>query len=87
MHAVYYELLEENRMKYFIRCTEGSAGLFEGCHLYFPVSKSVMAEVHFVSDHLRQIVSMADRLSAKVQEFQAAGLAYRAAKSASTNSR
>jgi hypothetical protein len=85
MNAVYYELLEENRMKYFIRCNEGSGGLFEGCHLYFPVSKTVMAEVHFVSDHLKHVVSMADKLSAKLQEFQAAGLTYRAAKSSNTN--
>lgn len=85
--GVYYEMVEDGRIKYFISCTEGSPGLFEGCHLYFPVSKTVMAEVHFVSDHLKHIVSMADKLSAKLQEFQAAGLAYRAAKSASTNLR
>jgi len=84
MNAVYYELLEDNRMKYFIRCTEGSPGLFEGCNLHFPVSRTVMAEVHFVSDHLKRIVSMADKLSAKLQEFQAEGLAYRAAKPANT---
>lgn len=79
-NAVYYELLEDNRMKYFIDCSEGSPGLFERCDLYFPVSKTVMAEVHFVSEHLKHIVSMADKLSDKLQEFQAAGLAYRAAK-------
>lgn len=84
MHDVYYELLEDNRMKYFISCTDGSPGLFEGCHLYFPVSKTVMAKVTFVSDHLKDIVPMADKLNAKLQEFQAAGLAYRADKSANT---
>lgn len=85
MGAVFYERLEGGRMKYFIRCTEGSPGLFEGCHLHFPVSMTVMAEVHFVSDHLESVVSMADKLSAKLQEFQTAGLAYRAARSMNTN--
>jgi len=84
MNAIYYELLEDNRMKYFISCTEGSPGLFEGCHLHFPVSKTVMAEVHFVSDDLKHVVSMADKLSTKLQEFQAAGLAYRTAKRSNT---
>lgn len=82
IHAIYYEMLEGDRMKYFISCTDGSPGLFEGCHLYFPVTKTVMAEVTFVADHLKHIVSMADKLSAKLQEFQTAGLAYRAAKRA-----
>lgn len=85
MHAVYYELLEDNRMKYFIRCSEGGGGLFEGCHLYFPVSKTVIAEVHFVADHLKHVVSIADKLSTKLQEFQAAGLAYLLAQSSNTN--
>lgn len=84
MNAIYYELLDDNRMKYFISCTDGSPGLFEGCHLYFPISKTVMADVHFVSDHLKHIVSMADKLSAKLHEFQVAGLAYRAAKPENT---
>lgn len=85
MNAVYYELLEDGRMKYFIRCNEGSGGLFEGCHLYFPVSKTVIAEVHFVADHLKHVVSMANKLSAKLQEFQATGLAYRHTQSPNTN--
>ncbi len=80
MSDAYYELAEGNRMKYYIRCEEHSPGLFQGCHLFFPVSKTVMADVHFVSDHLKHIVSMADKLSTKLQEFQAAGRAYRAAK-------
>lgn len=84
MDSAYYEFLEDNRMKYFIRCTEGSGAIFEGCILYFPVSKTAMAEVHFVSDHLKYAVSMADKLSAKLHEFQTAGLAYRAAKSSTT---
>ncbi|PKO34529.1 MAG: hypothetical protein CVU34_07180 [Betaproteobacteria bacterium HGW-Betaproteobacteria-7] len=85
MDSAYYELLEDGRMKYFIRCNEGSGGLFEGCHLYFPVSKTVIAEVHFVADHLKHVVSMADKLSAKLQEFQAAGLAYRRTQSSNPN--
>lgn len=85
MNDAYYELLENGRMKYFISCNEGHKGEFERCDLFFPVSKTVMAEVHFVSDHLKYVVSMADKLSAKLQEFQTAGLAYRAAKSMNTN--
>lgn len=78
--SVYYELVEDNRLKYLIRCSEGSGGLFEGCNLFFPVSKTVKADVEFESDHMKHIVVMADKLSVKLQEFQSAGLAYRAAK-------
>lgn len=87
MKAAYYELIEKKRMKYFIRCSEGGEGVFESCDLFFPVSNAIMATVHFPSDHLKHVVSMADKLSVKIQEFQRAGLAYRAANATNTNQR
>lgn len=69
MNVIYYELLDDNWMKYFISCIDGSLGLFEGCYFYFLIFKMVMVDVYFVFDYLKYIVLMVDKLSVKFYEF------------------
>lgn len=85
MDTSFYEFIEHERVKYFIYCSDSKGGFFQSCHLIFPwaTSATVYVDVHFVRDHLRHIVSMADKLSARLHEFEAAGLAYQAAKAQS----
>jgi hypothetical protein len=39
------------------------------------LARTLMVDVHFVRDHISDIVSMADRLSERLREFEHAGLA------------
>ena len=78
--TVYYEFIEHERVKYFIHCSDSKEVVFQGCHLLFPLTQTLMVDVHFVRDHIRDIVAMADKLSDRLREFEAAGLAYRAAR-------
>lgn len=80
LSTTYYEFIEHDRVKYLVDCTDDKGVLFQSCHLKFPLARSLMVDVHFVRDHLRHIVSMADKLSARLHEFEAAGLAHQAAK-------
>lgn len=79
MDISYYEYIEHDRVKYFIHCSDSTGGLFQSCDLMFPLTHTLMVEVHFVRDHIRDIVAMADKLSDKLHEFEAAGLARRTA--------
>lgn len=83
MDTVYYEFIERERVKYFIYCSDSKGGLFQSCHLLIPWTPTVMVDVLFVRDHIRDIVAMADKLSDRLREFEIAGLAYRATKSKS----
>lgn len=78
MDTIYYEFIENDRVKYFIHCHGSTAGLPEDCHLSYPWGKTLMIDVYFMGDDIGHIVSMADKLSDKLGEFEAAGLAYRA---------
>jgi len=75
MATVFYEFIEHDRVKYFIYCSDGKDGIFKSCHLMFPWARTLMVDVHFVRDHISDIVSMADRLSERLREFEHAGLA------------
>jgi hypothetical protein len=75
MATVFYEFIEHDRVKYFIYCSDGKGGIFKSCHLMFPLARTLMVDVHFVRDHISDIVSMADRLSERLREFEHAGLA------------
>lgn len=76
MSEVVYELIDQERVKYLIRCKDDSGGLFKSCHLKFPFSRSLMVDVYFIRDHIHNIVSMADKLNDRLREFESAGLAY-----------
>lgn len=78
MSTVYYEYIQNDRVKYFIYCSDSKEGLFQGCHLLIPWTPTVMVDVYFIRDHIRDIVSMANLLSERLREFEDAGLAYRA---------
>lgn len=81
MDTVYYERIEHERVKYFIYCSDSKEPLFQGCHLLFPCSGTLMVDVDFDRDHIRDIVAMADKLHDHLRNFEGAGQAYRATKS------
>jgi len=78
LRNVFYEFIEKDHVKYFIRCDDEKNGLFQGCHLMFPLTHSLMVDVYFTRDYIHDIVSMADKLNFKLHEFETDGLAYRA---------
>lgn len=83
MDTVYYEYIQNDRVKYFIYCSDGD-GLFHICHLSFPWARSLMVDVSFARRDIKNIVAMANKVSERLREFEAAGLAHRAAIAAPT---
>jgi len=86
MDRVFYEFVEHDRIKYLIDCEDDFSPhqLFQSCNLHFPLGQTLMVTVqYFDRKYISDIVSMANKLSDKLHEFEAAGLAYRAAKSQS----
>ena len=83
MDTVYYEYIQTDRVQYFIHCSDGE-GLFHICHLSFPWARSLMVDIEFARRDIKNIVAMADKVSERLREFEAAGLAHRAAIAAPT---
>lgn len=85
MDKVYYELVYQDRVKYFIYCDDGSRPrqIWLGCHLIIPWTPTIAVDVEFMRNEISTIVSMVDRLGDRLREFEAAGVARRAAKSQS----
>ena len=81
--TVYYEYIQNDRVQYFIHCSDGE-GLFHICHLSFPWARSLMVDIEFARRDIKNIVAMADKVSERLREFEAAGLAHRAAIAAPT---
>lgn len=81
MDMVYYEFIENGRVKYFIHCGDSSGPIWHTCHLSFPWERTLMIDIEFTRDDIGHIVAMADKVGAKLYELEAAGLAHRAAKS------
>jgi hypothetical protein len=77
MDFILYEYIENNQVKYFIRCKDGTEGFFRSCYLYFPLTQTIMVETTFMRDDLRYVVTMADQLNKRLHEFQTAGLSLR----------
>mgnify|MGYP003608082265 CR=1 FL=1 len=73
MSIVYYEYIENDRVKYFIYCGGDSV-----CHLRFPWGHTLMIDIHLDLFVLPHAVAMADKISDKLREFEAAGLARKA---------
>ena len=73
---IYYEKIENDRVKYFISCSESKLGLFQGCNLRFLWSISLEVDIYFIRRNITHIVSMADKVVEKLEEFEGAGLAY-----------
>lgn len=82
---VYYQFIVDGRTQYRISCDDQreKTQLWMDCQLIFPIGRSLMVRVVFLRDHLEHIISMADKLRARLIEFEKKGLAYRAAKSIS----
>ena len=78
--TVYYEYIQNDRVQYFIHCSDGE-GLFHICHLSFPWARSLMVDIEFARRDIKNIVAMADKVSERLREFEAAGLAYQATQS------
>lgn len=83
MDTVYYEHIQNDRVKYFIYCNDGD-GLFHICHLLMTWTPTVAIDIQFTRRDIVHIVSMADKVSERLREFEAAGLARRAAIATST---
>ena len=81
--TVYYEYIQNDRVKYSIYCSDGD-GLFHICHLSFPWARSLMVDIEFARRDIKNIVAMADKVSERLREFEAAGLTQRAAIAAPT---
>lgn len=78
MDTVYYEYIQNGRVKYSIYCSDGD-GLFHICHLLMTWTPTVAIDITFARRDIKHIVAMADKVSERLREFEAAGLAHRAA--------
>ena len=83
--TVYYEKVENNKVKYYINCDDETEGLFLGCHLYYFPYHDVKVDIYFVRRDIKNIVSMTDKVVAKLKQFEVAGKAYQAKKAAQIN--
>ena len=83
MDTVYYEYIQNGRVKYSIYCSDGD-GLFHICHLLMTWTPTVAIDITFARRDIKHIVAMADKVSERLREFEAAGLAHRAAIAAPT---
>jgi hypothetical protein len=86
MDTVYYEYVKNNSVKYLIRCNDDKEALFELCHLSFPWARSLMIDIGFARRDIDHIVAMTDKVSERLREFEASGLAYRVTQSVSLQS-
>lgn len=80
MDTVYYEYIQNDRVKYSIYCSDGD-GLFHICHLLMTWTPTVAIDIMFARRDISHIVAMADKVSERLHEFEAAGLAYQATQS------
>lgn len=82
MDTVYYELVYQDWVKYFIRCDDelSQHQIWLGCHLLIPWTPTITVDVEFMRNEISTIVSMADKLSGRLREFEVAALTHQAAK-------
>ena len=80
MDTVYYEYIQNDRVKYSIYCSDGD-GLFHICHLLMTWTPTVAIDIMFARRDISHIVAMADKVSERLHEFEAEGLAYQATQS------
>jgi len=75
--TVYYEFIQDNRVKYFVHCSDNPSPIWQGCHLSFPWARTLMIDIYFIRNDIPHIVSMADLVTERLEEFEASGLARR----------
>jgi len=72
-----YEHIENDRVKYFIYCDEDNdPPQRQFCHLSFPWNKAIYVELTFTRNYLPNTIRMAEKITEKLKEFEAAGHAY-----------
>ncbi len=82
---VYYEKVENDKVKYYINCNDETKGLFLGCHLYYFPYHNIKVDIYFIRRNIEHIVSMADKVVEKLKQFEMAGKAYQVKKVAQIN--
>jgi hypothetical protein len=74
--AVIYERIEQGRVKYFVDCDEGRAFRYPSCRLSFPWDKEIFVELNFPRRYVPYSIQMAEKVTAKLKEFEVAARAY-----------
>jgi hypothetical protein len=80
-NTVYYEYIENEKVKYFIRCSDGPGPIWHICHLSFPWGRTLMIDIEFSRDDISNVVSMAKKVEIRVSEFEVAANQYLARRS------
>jgi|CXWL01.1.fsa_nt_gi hypothetical protein len=77
LDKVFYEFVKNEQVKYFIRCGDhrGYMGAHDSCYLSFPFGNALEVELTFNRKYMPESVRMADKIAAKLKEFEAAGRA------------
>jgi hypothetical protein len=75
--TVFYEYIESNKVRYFIYCNENeNPPVRQHCHLSFPWTPPLFVDLSFTRNYLPYSIRMADKITEKLEEFEAAGKAY-----------
>ncbi|MBU1775933.1 MAG: hypothetical protein KJ899_04765 [Gammaproteobacteria bacterium] len=75
--TAFYLRIEKQRIRYFIRCDEDKNPPHrQFCHLRFPWSRALYVDLVFTRNYLPSSIQMAERITAKLKEFESAGQAY-----------
>ena len=80
-NTVYYEYIENEKVKYFIHCNDGPGPIWDLCHVSFPWGRTLMIDIEFNRDDISNIVSMAKKVEVRVSEFEVAANQYLARQS------
>jgi hypothetical protein len=75
--TVFYERIENERVKYFVYCEEKKYLSNPYCHLSFPWNKAIYIELNFPRRHVPYSIQMAEKVTAKLKEFEAAARYYK----------
>lgn len=74
---VFYLRIENERVRYFIRCDENNNPPHrQFCHLRFPWSRAIYVDMVFTRNYLPYSIQLAEKITAKLKEFEAAGRIY-----------
>jgi hypothetical protein len=72
--TIFYERIENDRVKYFIYCDDGKDPPHrQFCHLSYPWNRAIYVELTFTRNYLPSSIQMADKVTAKLKEFEMAG--------------
>lgn len=75
INTVFYERIENDRVKYFIYCDDDAKldTYRQFCHLSFPLGNGLFVDdLSFTRNYLPNSIRMADQIAAKLKEFEIA---------------